>query len=122
MRADLAPNGFFPPHFHSRATELVTVLEGSLEVGFITSYPDYRYFSKILQAGDVFVVPVGLLHSVRNVAKGNSVAAVAFNSQNPGIMNLPNGIFAADPAIDAGYLAAAFKLDVKTVEDLQTKF
>ncbi|XP_042044294.1 putative germin-like protein 2-2 [Salvia splendens] len=85
MRADLAPNGFFPPHFHSRATELVVVLEGSMEVGFITSYPSYKYYSKILGQGDVFVVPVGLVHNVRNLAKGNSVALVAFNSQNPGL-------------------------------------
>ncbi|XP_057782774.1 putative germin-like protein 2-1 [Salvia miltiorrhiza] len=122
MRADLAPNGFFPPHYHSRATELVVVLEGSMEVGFITSYPQYKYYSKILQEGDVFVVPVGLVHNVRNVAKGNTVALVAFNSQNPGITNLPNGIFAAKPAVDSVYLSKAFQLDVNTIVQLQKKF
>ncbi|KAH6757225.1 hypothetical protein C2S52_023553 [Perilla frutescens var. hirtella] len=103
MRVDLAAGGFFPPHFHSRATELVVVLE-------------------VLNKGDVFVVPVGLVHSVRNLNKGNSVAMVAFNSQNPGITNLPNAIFAAKPAVDSGYLAGAFQLDKKTVESLQRKF
>ncbi|KAH6827540.1 hypothetical protein C2S53_007885 [Perilla frutescens var. hirtella] len=122
MRADLAVGGFFPPHFHSRATELVVVLEGSMEVGFITSYPQYKYFSKVLNKGDVFVVPVGLVHNVRNLNKGNSVAMVAFNSQNPGITNLPNAIFAAKPAVDSGYLAGAFQLDKKTIEYLQRKF
>lgn len=122
MRVDLAPNGFFPPHIHPRATELVVVLEGSMEIGFITSYPDYRYLSKILQTGDVFVVPVGLLHNVRNLAKANSVAMVAFNSQNPGITNFPNALFAANPAVPTDYLAKAFKLDAKTVDDLKKKF
>ncbi|KAH6827532.1 hypothetical protein C2S53_007877 [Perilla frutescens var. hirtella] len=122
MRADLAVGGFFPPHFHSRATELVVVLEGSMEVGFITSYPQYKYFSKVLNKGDVFVVPVGLVHNVRNLYKGNSVAMVAFNSQNPGITNLPNAIFAAKPAVDSGYLAGAFQLNKKTIEYLQRKF
>ncbi|KAH6827525.1 hypothetical protein C2S53_007870 [Perilla frutescens var. hirtella] len=122
MRADMAPNGFFPPHFHSRATELVVVLEGSMEVGFITSYPQYKYFSKVLNKGDVFVVPVGLVHNVRNVFKGNTVAMVAFNSQNPGITNIPNAVFAAKPAVDTDYLSKAFKLDKKIVDDLKKKF
>ncbi|KAL8511838.1 hypothetical protein ACS0TY_018320 [Phlomoides rotata] len=26
-RRDLQPNGYFPPHYHARATEIVTVLE-----------------------------------------------------------------------------------------------
>lgn len=122
MRADLAPNGFFPPHYHPRATELVSVLEGSVELGFITSYPEYKYFSKVLGPGDVFVVPAGLVHNVRNLGKKNGVALVAFNSQNPGVVNVPNAVFGAEPAVDSGYLAAAFRLDRKTVEDLQRKF
>ncbi|XP_057782862.1 putative germin-like protein 2-1 [Salvia miltiorrhiza] len=122
MRVDMAANGFFPPHIHPRATELVTVLEGSMEVGFITSYPDYNYFTKILQKGDVFVVPVGLVHNVQNLAKGNTVAMVAFNSQNPGITNFPNAVFEAKPAVDTDYLARSFRLDKKTIEDLKKKF
>ncbi|KAL1557704.1 putative germin-like protein 2-1 [Salvia divinorum] len=122
MRVDLAPNGFFPPHFHARATELVVVLEGSLEIGFITSYPSYKHYNKIVGKGDVFAVPVGLVHNVRNLAKGNSVAVVAFNSQNPGVTNLPNALFAAQPDIDSVYLSKAFQLDVNTIKELQKKF
>lgn len=121
MRVDFAANGYVPPHFHPWATELVAVLEGSMEVGFITSSPEYKLFSKTLQKGDFFVFPVGLVHYARNAAEGNCTAMVTFNSQNPGFTNLPS-IFAADPAIDAGYLATAFKLDKKTVEQLQRKF
>lgn len=123
MRVDLAPSGFFPPHFHTRATEFVVVLEGSMEVGFITSYPGYKYFSKILKKGDAFVIPVGLVHNVRNRARGkNTVALVAFNSQNPGVTNLPNAIFAAEPAVDSVYLSKAFRLRLKTVKRLQREF
>ncbi|KAL0405006.1 UNVERIFIED_CONTAM: putative germin-like protein 2-1 [Sesamum radiatum] len=32
-RLDFAPMGVIPPHFHPRATEILTVIEGSLEVG-----------------------------------------------------------------------------------------
>ncbi|KAL1550029.1 hypothetical protein AAHA92_18044 [Salvia divinorum] len=122
LRVDLAPNGFFPPHYHPRATELVVVLKGALEIGFITSNPTNNYFSKVVRKGDVFVVPVGLVHTVRNLARRNTVAMVAFNSQNPGVTNLPNAILAAEPALDSVYLSKAFRMDVETVKHLQSIF
>uniref|UniRef100_A0A453JBI9 Cupin type-1 domain-containing protein n=1 Tax=Aegilops tauschii subsp. strangulata TaxID=200361 RepID=A0A453JBI9_AEGTS len=36
-RIDYAPLGQNPPHTHPRATEILTVLEGTLYVGFVTS-------------------------------------------------------------------------------------
>ncbi|KAG6383794.1 hypothetical protein SASPL_156438 [Salvia splendens] len=119
MRADLAPNGFFPPHFHSRATELVVVLEGSMEVGFITSYPSYKYYSKILGQGDVFVVPVGLVHNVRNLAKGNSVALVAFNSQNPGLQIFQMGSSQLNLKSTVKHSFSNFQLFLSQFENLQ---
>ncbi|XP_057782722.1 putative germin-like protein 2-1 [Salvia miltiorrhiza] len=121
-RLDFEPNGFLPPHFHARATEILTVLEGSMEVGFVTSSPSFRHYKKVLEKGDVFVVPVGLIHYQRNVGAGSIVAIAALNSQNPGITALPNAVFGANPDIDSGYLARAFDLDKKTVEELQQKF
>ncbi|RHN72913.1 putative germin, rmlC-like cupin domain-containing protein [Medicago truncatula] len=52
---DIAPWGVNPPHSHPRATEILTVLEGTLEVGFITSNPENRHFRKVLHKRDVFV-------------------------------------------------------------------
>lgn len=123
LRVDLRRNGFFPPHIHPRATELVTVLEGAMEIGFVTSYPGYnKHFRKVVRRGDVFVVPVGLVHYARNIGKGNAVALVTFNSQNPGFVFVPGDVFGAAPPIDSGYLSKAFMLDEKIVEDLQRKF
>ncbi|KAG6429025.1 hypothetical protein SASPL_107064 [Salvia splendens] len=123
VRVDLRRNGFFPPHIHPRATELVTVLEGSMEIGFVTSHPgSNKHFSKVVRKGDVFVVPVGLVHYARNVGKGNAAALVAFNSQRPGFIFVPSGVFGTTPPIDAGFLAGAFMLDQKIVQDLQKKF
>lgn len=121
-RLDFLPNGFIPPHIHPRATEILTVLEGSLEVGFVTSNPSYKHLNKVLQKGDVFVVPVGLLHYQRNVGTGNTVAFAAVNSQNPGITAVTNGVFGAKPAISSDYLSRAFLLDKRIVEQLQAKF
>ncbi|KAI7750127.1 hypothetical protein M8C21_013375, partial [Ambrosia artemisiifolia] len=66
-RIDFAPGGINPPHTHPRATEVLTVIEGSLLVGFVTSNPDNRLFTKALEKGDVFVFPQGLIHFQKNM-------------------------------------------------------
>lgn len=123
-RLDFLPNGFIPPHYHPRGTEILTVLEGSFEVGFVTSYPNYVNIGKVLQKGDVFVVPVGLAHYQRNVGAANTVVLSAVNSQNPGIVEVAQTIFGAKPPINSDYLSGSFLsvLDKNTVEQLQTKF
>ncbi|KAK9267593.1 hypothetical protein L1049_010022 [Liquidambar formosana] len=64
VRIDFAPWGVIPPHMHPRATEILTVLDGCLFVGFVTSNPANRLITKVLQKGDVFVFPVGLVRSL----------------------------------------------------------
>ncbi|XP_050872539.1 putative germin-like protein 2-1 [Lathyrus oleraceus] len=121
-RIDIAPWGVNPPHSHPRATEILTVLEGTLEVGFITSNPENRHFTKVLQKGDVFVFPIGLIHYQRNIGYGNAVAIAALSSQNPGAITIGNAVFGATPEISSGVLSKAFLLDKSTVNYLQTKF
>ena len=69
VRIDYAPYGENPPHTHPRGTEILVVLEGTLYVGFVTSNPENRFFSKVLNKGDVFVFPIGLIHFQFNVGK-----------------------------------------------------
>ncbi|KAL7153308.1 hypothetical protein ABFS83_04G159200 [Erythranthe nasuta] len=121
-RLDFSSGGFVPPHFHPRGTEILTVLEGSLEVGFVTSYPNYKHYNKVLEKGDAFVIPVGLIHYQRNLANGNTVAFGIVNSQNAGVTVISNAVFGAKPAISSDYLSKAFQLDKKIVEELQAKF
>ncbi|CAA2973085.1 germin 2-1 [Olea europaea subsp. europaea] len=54
--------GIIPPHTYTRVAEIITALEGTLEVGFVTSNPNNKQITKVLQKGDVFVFPVGLIH------------------------------------------------------------
>ncbi|KAL3637322.1 hypothetical protein CASFOL_019621 [Castilleja foliolosa] len=122
FRVDLAHNGFFPPHYHPRATEVITVLEGYLEAGFVDSSYNRTQYKKFLKKGDVFVVPVGLLHYVRNVGLTNTVVLAVFNSQNIGIVTATQGIFGAKPSINAEYLSKAYLVDEKTIERLQRAF
>ncbi|MFS7920972.1 putative germin, rmlC-like cupin domain superfamily, rmlC-like jelly roll [Helianthus anomalus] len=106
VRIDYAPWELNPPHTHPRATEILMVLEGSLQVGF----------------GDVFVFPVGLVHFQRNVGNGYAVAIAALSSQNPGAITIANAVFGANPPIPGDILAKAFQVDKSVVDQLQSKF
>ncbi|XP_076894609.1 putative germin-like protein 2-3 isoform X1 [Bidens hawaiensis] len=121
MRIDYALWGANPPHTHPRATEILTVLEGTLQVGFITSDPQNRLITKVLQRGDVFVFPVGLVHFQRNMGHTNATAIAALSSQNPGVISITNSIFGSTPPISTEILAQAFQVDNKTVHLIKKK-
>ncbi|KAL2539287.1 Germin-like protein subfamily 1 member 18 [Abeliophyllum distichum] len=122
VRIDYAPWGINPPHTHPRATEILTVIEGTLEVGFVTSNPENRLITKKLVKGDVFVFPVGLVHFQRNVGYTNAVVIAALSSQNPGVITVANSVFGSNPAIPNDLLAKSFQVDIKTIDLIQSKF
>ncbi|XP_020418114.1 putative germin-like protein 2-1 isoform X1 [Prunus persica] len=121
-RIDYAPWGINPPHTHPRASEILTVLEGRLKVGFVTSNPENRLITKVLEKGDVFVFPVGLVHFQQNVGYGNAIAIAALSSQNPGVITIANAVFGSKPDISADILAKAFQVEKNTVYNFQSKF
>ncbi|KAE8720910.1 RmlC-like cupins superfamily protein [Hibiscus syriacus] len=84
--------------------------------------PDYRLFTKILNPGDVFVFPMGLIHFQFNVGKSKAVAFGGLSSQNAGVISIANAAFGSNPSINPDVLAKAFQLDKDVVKDLQSKF
>ncbi|KAM7251232.1 hypothetical protein ACFE04_023115 [Oxalis oulophora] len=123
VRIDFAANGGQdPPHVHPRGTELLIVMEGTLEVGFITSNPNYKLFKKILNKGDVFVFPIGLIHYQVNIGKTPAVAISALSSQKPGLITVGNAVFGSDPPIDANILSRSFQVGQGVVKHLQSKY
>lgn len=122
VRIDYAPKGLNPPHTHPRATEVLVVLEGSLYVGFVTSNPENRLITKVLNQGDVFVFPEGLIHFQFNVGKTSAVAFAGLSSQNPGVITVANAVFGSKPPISDEVLAKAFQVDKKIVDYLQSQF
>ncbi|KAI9201471.1 hypothetical protein LWI28_023937 [Acer negundo] len=121
VRLDLAPYGFNAPHTHPRASEILTVLEGTIEVGFVTGYPDLRHFKKVLNKGDIFIFPFGLIHYQKNVGKGNAVAIAALNSQNAGMIPLAATMYQSQPDICDEIVARSFQLDQGFVKNIQAK-
>ncbi|KAA0052478.1 hypothetical protein IC582_017679 [Cucumis melo] len=122
VRIDYAPWGINAPHTHPRATEILTVLEGTLLVGFVTSNTENRLITKTLNKGDVFVFPVGLVHFQQNIGYGPAVAIAALSSQNPGVITIANAVFGSKPDISTNILAKAFQTDSAIIANIQSKF
>ncbi|KAK9050208.1 hypothetical protein SSX86_030822 [Deinandra increscens subsp. villosa] len=121
-RIDFAPMGINPPHTHPRATEILTVIDGRILVGFVTSNPENRLITKVLKKGDVFVFPEGLVHFQKNIGHGYAVAIAGLSSQNPGVITIANAVFGSNPDIAGDILAKAFQVDVNVVYKIQSKF
>ncbi|KAL8209713.1 hypothetical protein R6Q57_006445 [Mikania cordata] len=120
-RIDFAPMGINPPHTHPRATEILTVIEGRILVGFVTSNPENRLITKVLEKGDVFVFPEGLIHFQKNLGHGYALALAALSSQNPGVITIANAVFGSNPNIPVDILAKAFQTDINVVNQIQSK-
>ncbi|KAG8082449.1 hypothetical protein GUJ93_ZPchr0014g47204 [Zizania palustris] len=81
-----------------------------------------RYYSKVVRAGETFVIPRGLMHFQYNVGKEEATMVVSFNSQNPGIVFVPLTLFGSNPPIPTPVLAKALRVDDGVVELLKSKF
>jgi quercetin dioxygenase-like cupin family protein len=120
-RLDYAPYGLNPPHTHPRATEVLTVIEGTLLVGFVSSSPNNKLFLKTLHPGDVYIFPVGLIHFQFNVGDSPAVAIAGLSSQNPGLIVIADALFGSNPPIPDDVLEKALQVDKEIVEALKAQ-
>ena len=108
-----------PPHTRVRATRLLFLLGGTLQVGLVDT--TNKLYSQTLQAGDMFVFPKGLVHYQYSPdAQVPALAIATFRSSNPGsvsIDSIPNTLF--NTSIDDNILAKSFKTDVATIQALK---
>ncbi|KAF5192946.1 Germin-like protein 9-3 [Thalictrum thalictroides] len=105
-----------PPHTHPRSAELLFLLQGSLEVGFVDT--TNKLYTQTLQEGDMFVFPKGLVHYQYNAdAKDSAMAVSSFGSANAGTVSVPNTVFTT--GIDETILAMSFKTDVATIQAIK---
>ncbi|KAL5731727.1 hypothetical protein ACHQM5_004427 [Ranunculus cassubicifolius] len=118
-RVDYAPGGLNPPHIHPRATEIVFVLYGEIDVGFITTAN--VLYSKTIKQGEVFVFPKGLVHFQKNNGKAPAAAIAAFNSQLPGTQSIAATLFAATPPVPNNVLTKAFQVGDGVVNKIKKK-
>ncbi|PKA52683.1 Rhicadhesin receptor [Apostasia shenzhenica] len=112
-----AAGGLNPPHLHPRASEILFVIAGRLEVGFITAAG--KLVSKTVSKGQVFVFPQGLMHFERNKDDVLATAIAAFDSELPGTQRVPVALFAAVPPVADFVLARAFGLETEVVKKIE---
>ncbi|WOL17730.1 germin-like protein 9-3 [Canna indica] len=104
-----------PPHTHPRSAELLFLIQGYLEVGFVDTAN--KLYTQTLQPGDMFVFPKGLVHFQFCNSQSAAVAISAFGSANAGTVSVPRSVFAT--GIDDDVLAKSFKTDVATIQKLK---
>jgi quercetin dioxygenase-like cupin family protein len=117
-RTDYAAwGGTNPPHAHLRATEMLFVVEGTMEVGFVTTAN--RHITRTVPKGGVFVFPRGLMHYERSVGEAPAVSISAFDSQLPGTQPAAAAMFGSVPT---EVLVRALQTDAGVVERIKSKF
>lgn len=117
-RLDFAPGGLNVPHWHQRATEILSCIKGKLLVGFVDT--NNRLWSSVLEAGDITMFPRGLMHFQLNVGKEVASAQLALQSQNPGRSDVGQATFGS--GLRDEILEKAFGLSEKAVESLKEFF
>lgn len=118
-RIDFAPGGLNPPHTHPRATEIIFVLYGELDVAFITTAN--VLVPKTIKPGELFVFPKGLVHFQKNNGYVPAAVISAFNSQLPGTQAIAATLFTATPTVPDNVLSKAFQIDTEEVEMIKAK-
>lgn len=118
-RIDYQPGGLNPPHTHPRATEIVFVLDGELDVGFITTAN--KLISKSLKKGDVFVFPKALVHFQKNNGDKPASVIAGFNSQLPGTQSIAATLFGSTPAVPDNVLTKTFQVGTKEINKIKSR-
>ncbi|XP_050209650.1 germin-like protein 9-3 [Mercurialis annua] len=113
------PSGLNPPHTHPRAAELLFLVSGCLQVGFVDT--KNVLYNQTLFGGDMFIFPKGLVHFQFNPDTQLAATAIsAFGSASAGTVSVPMSVFGS--GIDDGILAKAFKTDEYTIQKIKAGF
>ncbi|XP_004143382.1 germin-like protein subfamily 3 member 2 [Cucumis sativus] len=118
VRVDLKEGAINPPHVHPRAAEMVYVVEGKVYAGFVDS--GNRVYAKVIEEGEVMVIPRGVVHFQMNVGKRRATVFGCFNSQNPGTQKMAAAIFGS--GIKEELLEKAFGLSSKEIRRMKRMF
>ncbi|KAH6758394.1 RmlC-like cupins superfamily protein [Perilla frutescens var. frutescens] len=119
-RVDIAPGGLNPPHSHPRATESGILIQGQLLVGIITT--SGVFYAKNLTAGQMFVIPRGLVHFQLNVGNEKALIYTAFNSHMPGAVIVSVNLFGSRPSVPNDVLTKAFLVNESVIDQIKSNF
>jgi oxalate decarboxylase/phosphoglucose isomerase-like protein (cupin superfamily) len=131
--AFLEPCGMNSPHTHPRATEILTVVEGELEVGFVMENGLFAAaakdinalafpFNTTVQQFEATIFPQGSIHFQFNPTCERSIFVAALNSADPGTSQIAQNFFTLDQEIvdiTLGVTEGGNKLDPSSVDQFR---
>ena len=131
--AFLEPCGMNPPHTHPRATQILTVVEGELEVGFVMENGLFAAaakdinalafpFNTTVQQFEATIFPQGSIHFQFNPTCERSIFVAALNSADPGTSQIAQNFFVLDSDIvdiTLGVTEGGNKLDPSNVDQFR---
>ncbi|XP_021897670.1 germin-like protein 9-3 [Carica papaya] len=105
-----------PLHAHPRSAELLFVVHGCVEVGFVDTRG--KLLTQKVEEGDMFLFPKGVVHFEYNIEEEIPAFAVsAFGSASPGTEWVDGGLFGAE--VEDEILAKSFQTDVATIQKIK---
>jgi oxalate decarboxylase/phosphoglucose isomerase-like protein (cupin superfamily) len=114
---DFEPCAANLPHIHPRATELLFVISGKLQVAFSEENGGRGAFVNNLKAGQAAVFPKGLVHFEQNLSCERTKYIAALNSEDPGVVTVSKRTFEFPDEV----LQTTFILSKKEIDDLRKK-
>ncbi|KAG1348266.1 hypothetical protein COCNU_06G020950 [Cocos nucifera] len=104
---DYSPGRLNPPHTHPCTIDMFFILDGILNIGFITTAN--KLITKTITKGNIFIFPYGLVYFPPTLGEGNQGAEVPeiFLEKERGVAVCHNGSGDQDKHVVAGRGAGA---------------
>ncbi|XP_024516022.1 germin-like protein subfamily T member 2 [Selaginella moellendorffii] len=99
---------------------MVYVEEGTVYAAIVTA--DNRLFARVMNRGEVMVIPRGLIHWQMNVGRTNAKIIATLNSQLPGIQFIARSMFGSRPEVPDEVLEKTFFLDERGINQVRSNF
>jgi hypothetical protein len=128
--AFIEPCGMNSPHTHPRATELLTVVEGQLEVGFVMENGLFKDaakeinalafpFNTTLNQFEATIFPQGSIHFQFNPTCERAIFTAALNNADPGTSQIAQNFFTLPDDIVTITLGNKNKIDPSNVDQFR---
>ncbi|KAF1963545.1 RmlC-like cupin [Byssothecium circinans] len=115
--------GINTPHVHPRATEFLTVVEGTVDFGYVLENGLVKAgtpeIAGKLEKFEGTVFPMGSIHYQFNPTCDNAVFVAALNSEDPGTNQVAQGFFNLNAGVVNATLGFPKTIDGKNIEQFR---
>jgi oxalate decarboxylase/phosphoglucose isomerase-like protein (cupin superfamily) len=109
------------PHWHPRADEFFTVIEGQLETGWIMENGFNHEIPAILGKYQATVFPMGSIHYQQNPTCNQAAFVAGFNNNDPGRSDIVTNYFMLDDDIIEPSLGFPTQINATTLDKWRSK-